>query len=181
MRLIKLIKPSENDVFYDLGCGYGSPCIWIAPIVRRAIGIEDHYFRFLRARQEVKNAELHNVTIKWSDITKVSYRDATILYSVISIGFEVLRKIQKQTKKQALIVLYGLPPFPVKSTRLTGNFYQMTTPFERVKDENEFARIHLRRKDATMKELLRSIDAEQREDLKREIKQAESNWKSLTK
>ena len=75
-------------------------------------------------------------------------------------------------------MLYGLPPYPIRSRRLFGDFYAMTTPFERVNDEDEFARIHLGRKRTTMRELLKSIDAEQRRDLKREIKDADANWES---
>ena len=152
--LINRIRPSKNDVFYDLGCGYGGPCIWIAPKVKRAVGIEDHYYRYLRARREVERSDLHNITIIWNDISKVSYRDATIFYSVISIGFDVIKKIQRQTKPGTLVVLYGLPPFPIKSRRLFGDFHALTTPFERVQNEDEFARIYLGRKRATMRELL---------------------------
>jgi len=177
--LINQIGPSKNDVFFDLGCGYGGPCIWIAPKVKRAVGIEDHYYRYLRAKREVESSGLHNITIIWNDISKVSYRDATILYSVISIGFEIMKKIQRQTKTGTLVVLYGLTPYPIKSHRLFGEFYSMTTPFERVKDQDEFARIYLGRKRATMPELLKSIDAEQRRDLKREIKDAEANWDKM--
>jgi len=133
----------------------------------------------LRAKREVESSGLHNITIIWNDISKVSYRDATILYSVISIGFEIMKKIQRQTKTGTLVVLYGLTPYPIKSHRLFGEFYSMTTPFERVKDQDEFARIYLGRKRATMPELLKSIDAEQRRDLKREIKDAEANWDKM--
>jgi SAM-dependent methyltransferase len=178
--LINRIRPSKTDVFYDLGCGYGGPCIWIAPKVKKAIGIEDHYYRYLHAKRDVEKSGLHSITIIWNDISKVPYRDATILYSVISIGFEIIKKIQRQTKTGALVVLYGLPPYPLKSRRLFGEFYAMTTPFERVNDGDEFARIHLGTKRATMRELLKSIDADQRRDLKREIKDSDANWESLS-
>jgi hypothetical protein len=179
--LLRQIRPSKNDVFFDLGCGYGGPCIWIAPKVKRVFGIEDHYFRYLHAKREVENSGFHNIKIIWNDISKVSYHDATILYSVISIGFELMKKIQRQTKAGTLVVLYGLTPYPIKSQRLFGDFYSMTTPFERVKDQDEFARIYLDRKRATMSELLKSIDSEQRRDLKREIKDANANWDRVNK
>jgi hypothetical protein len=179
--LINRIRPSKTDVFYDLGCGYGGPCIWIAPKVEKAVGIEDHYYRYLRAKSEVEKSGLHNITIIWNDIGKVSYRSATILYSVISIGFEVIKKIQRETKTGALVVLYGLPSYPIRSRRVFGEFYAITTQFERVKNEDEFARIILGRKRATMRELLKSIDAEQRRDLKREINDADANWESFSR
>ena len=102
----------------------------------------------------MEHSGLNNVSIIWNDINRVSYRNATILYSVITIGFEGIKKIQREAKTGALVVLYGLPPFPVRSRRLFAEFYAMRTPFERVADEDEFARIHLGRKKATIKGLL---------------------------
>jgi hypothetical protein len=166
-------------VFFDLGCGYGGPCIWIAPKVRMSIGIESHYHRYLHAERDAEKSGLPNIRIVWDDMERVSYRDATILYSVIYVGFNIIRKIQRQTKPGSQIVLYGLPPFPLRSEKLFGSFYRLVTPFERVRDEDEFAQIYLGRRNATMKELLRSLDREQARDLRREIKDAESNWDSI--
>ena len=177
--MINEIKPSKKDVFFDLGCGYGGPSIWIAPKVRRSVGIEDHYYRYLQAKREVIKSGLQNVQILWDDIEKVSYRAATILYSVIYVGFTVLQKIRKETVPGTQTILYGLPPFPLKSEKLFGSFYRLKTPFERVWDENEYARHYSGRKNATMKKLLGSLDREQAKDLRREIKEAELNWQMV--
>jgi len=179
LRLMNKIKPSKKDVFFDLGCGYGGPCIWIAPKVQRSVGIEDHYYRYLHAKRDVTKSGLRNVQILWDDIEKVSYREATILYSVIYVGFSVLKKIQKEAVPRTQIILYGLPPFPLKSEKLFGSFYRLKTPFERVKGEDEYARHYSGRKNATMKKLLGSLDREQAKDLKREIKEAELNWQMV--
>jgi SAM-dependent methyltransferase len=176
LRLLNEIKPSKKDVFFDLGCGYAGPCIWIAPKVRQSVGIEDHYYRYLYAKREVSKSGLLNVRILWADIEKVPYREATILYSVIYVGFSVLEKIQKETVRGTQTILYGLPPFPLKSEKLFGSFYRLKTPFGRVEDEDEYARHYTGRKNATMKKLLRSLDHEQAKDLRREIKEAELNW-----
>jgi hypothetical protein len=179
LRLMSEIRPSKNDVFFDLGCGYGGPCIWIAPKVRRSVGIEDHYYRYLHAQRQVVKSGLRNVQILWDDIEKVSYRDATILYSVIYVGFMVLEKIQKETATGTQTILYGLPPFPLKSQKLFGSFFRLKTPFERVEDEDEYARHYSGRTNMTMKKLLGSLDREQAKDLRREIKEAELNWQML--
>src|SRR5579864_7960789 len=88
-RLVSLIAPSGNDIFYDLGCGYGRPCIWISPFVKMAIGIEDHYYRYLRARAEVAKSRRNNVIIIRGDIIDQTYQDATLVFSVLSVGFEM--------------------------------------------------------------------------------------------
>jgi hypothetical protein len=182
MRLVEILSPSKHDVFYDLGCGYAGPCIWIAPMVRKSIGIEDHYYRYLRAKEEVKKSGLTNIEIHRHDIAKASYREATIAYSVLSIGPDILGKIQRQAKKGARIVLYSFPPFPIKSEKLfAGGYYLITTPLERVADEDEYARLSLGRKRVTIKDLFKTMDKVEVRILKREIKQADSIWRRLTR
>jgi len=179
-RLLKIIRPRNDDVFYDLGCGYGGPCIWIAPKVKMAIGIEDHYYRYLRAKREVKNSGEQNVIIIRGDILDQSYHDATIVFSVISVGFQMVSRIQNQAKPGTTIILYGLPPYPIKTKKLFQGYVIMKTPIERVSNEDEFARTVLESKNAKIEDLMETLDKDQKRDLKREIEDAEYNWKSLT-
>jgi SAM-dependent methyltransferase len=181
LRVLNYVSPSKRDVFYDLGCGYAGPCIWIAPRVRQAIGIENHYYRYLHARRDVAGSGSTNVKIVWDDIGRISFRDATILYSVIYVGFDIIKKIHRQTRRGSQTVLYGIPPYPLKSEKLFGEFYRLVTPFERVQDEDEFARLYLARKNATMKKLIATFDREQARNLRREIREADVNWNSLKK
>jgi len=178
-QLLRILNPSKNDVFYDLGCGHAMPCIWIAPRVKLAIGIEDHYYRYLRAKAEVERSGYKNVVILRDDIMNPSYRDATIVYSVISIGFQVIKKIQNQAKTGTVIVLYGLPPYPIKTRKLFGNFVFTKTPIERVSNEDEYAKIHLDRKKATIEDLYKTLDEDEVKDLEREIRGSDDNWKRL--
>lgn len=180
--LLKLLRPSKEDVFYDLGCGYGRPCLWIAPKVKLAVGIEDHYRRFLRAKKNARESPANaRIKIIWDDIERVSYRNATLLYSVIYVGFGILKKIQRQTMPGTRVVLYGVPPYPLKSKKLFGNYYLFRTPFQRVQNDREFVRIYSDGKKSTMNELLKSLDREQAIDLRREIRDAELNWHNLQK
>lgn len=178
-KVLSYLAPNKKDVFFDLGCGYGGPSIWIAPRVRMSVGIENHYYRYLRAKREAEKSGLPNVRILWDDIEEVSFRDATILYSVIYVGFGVIRKIQKQTRRGTQTVLYGPPPYPLRSEKLFGSFHRLVTPFERVDDGDEFAKICLGGRNPSMKKLLKSLDRDQARDLKREIEEADSNWESL--
>ncbi len=180
-RVLRCLKPSKKDVFFDLGCGYGGPCIWIAPKVKLAIGIENHYYRYLHAKRDVKKSGSTNIRILWNDIDRISFRDATIFYSVIYVGFGIIRKIQKQARRGARIVLYGLPPYPLKSEKLFGSYHRLVTPLERVEDEEEFARIYLGGRKPSMKKLIQSLDRDQARDLKREIENVDSNWYSLAR
>src|SRR3984893_2919531 len=138
-RLLAVIKPRKTDVFYDLGCGYGGPCIWIAPRVKMAIGIEEHYYRYLRAKKEVGKSGEKNVVILRGDIMNQSYHDATIVFSVISVGFQMIRRIQDHASLGTTIILFGLPPYPIKTKKLFSDYVLITTPVERVSNEDEFA------------------------------------------
>lgn len=178
-RLISCLRPSRKDVFFDLGCGYGSPCIWIAPKVKLSVGIENHYYRYLRAKREAERSGFKNIRILWKDIDDVSYNDASLIYSVIYVGFSTMHKIQTQTKPGTRVILYGVPPYPLRSKKLFGSFHLFRTPFERVSDEEEFARSYLGRRKATLSDLMRSLDREQARDLRREIEDADSNWLML--
>jgi SAM-dependent methyltransferase len=176
-RLIDFLNPSkEKDIFYDLGCGYGRPCIWIAPEVKLSIGIESHYYRYLYAKRAAEKSGLENIRILWNDIDRASYRTATLLYSVIYVGFEIMSKINRQTRTGTKVVLYGVPPYPLRSKKLFANYHLFTTPFEKVEDDDEFARVYTGRKSSTMKELIKSLDRDQARDLKNEMKEAEKNW-----
>ncbi len=179
-RLLSIINPSKSDVFYDLGCGYGRPCIWISPKVKMSIGIEDHYYRYLRARAAVAKSKLDNVIIIRGDIMDQSYHDATIVFSVISVGFQMIKKIQEQAKLGTRIILYGLPPYPIKTKTLFSEYVLMKTPVERVSDVDEFARKALQSEKATIQDLMDTLDEDQKRDLKREIRASEHNWKSLS-
>jgi hypothetical protein len=178
-RVLGYLNPSKGDVFYDLGCGYGGPCIWAAPKVKLAVGVEDHYYRYLRAKREVEKSGFSNIKILWDDIESVSYRNATILYSVIYVGFGVIKKIHRESKQRSKVVLYGLPPYPLKSEHLFGHFHRLVTPFEKVKDEEEYVLNYLGGKYSSMRKLMRSLDREQVRDLKAEIEYSDENWKSL--
>ena len=179
LRVLEKLRPSKEDVFFDLGCGYAQPCVWIAPKVKLAVGIENHYYRYMRAKRETEKSGFPNIRILWDDIERVSYRNATILYSVIYVGFSIMKKIQRQSASGTRVVLYGVPPYPLRTRKLFGRFHIMTTPFERVGDGDEFARIYLGRKRSQMKDLIKSLDREQAADLKWEMRTAEENWDSL--
>jgi tRNA G46 methylase TrmB len=64
LKLVNYLRPSPSkDVFFDLGCGYGNPCIWIADWVKWAFGFETYVPRYRRARMNVEKSRLINVSI----------------------------------------------------------------------------------------------------------------------
>ena len=180
MRLLRYLRPTKKDIFYDLGCGHGYPCIWIAKRVKLAIGIENHYARFCRAQLNVQKSGLPNVKIIKKDLEDATYEDATIIYSFIELSFNDLARIQKFVKSGTTIVMYARVPYPIRSRWVTGNYFMMKTPFKRVRSEDEYARIYMGKKKATIDDVYawfgRRKDAKK---LKWEISRANSNWNKL--
>jgi SAM-dependent methyltransferase len=180
MNLLSKIRLSkEKDVFYDLGCGYGRLCIWIAPRVKLAIGYENHYDRFKRAKRAAEESGYENILIKNSDFSFASYNKATIIYSIVDIGLQVMTRINKQSKPGTRLILYKRPNYPIKGSRISGNYFIMRTPFKRAKDQNEFAKMVLDQRNVTIDDLYKKLGAEDTKDLKREIRESENAWKKF--
>jgi SAM-dependent methyltransferase len=179
MDLLSKAKLSKNkDVFFDLGCGFGRVCIWMAPKVRLAVGFENHYDRFKVARGAAEKSGYKNISIRYADFSFASFKKATIIYSIVDIGLHVVARINRQAKSGTRLILYRRPSYPIKGKRISGNYFLMKTPIKRVKDESEFARTILGR-DATIDELYRAVGKEDAKDLKREVRQSEKLWKEL--
>ncbi len=56
-RILKLAKATKNDVFCDLGCGYGNLCRWAIQKVSSTIGVADHQKRLRKALRNVRRFE----------------------------------------------------------------------------------------------------------------------------
>ena len=179
MRLVRELSPSrERDVFYDVGCGYGHLCFWISERVKLSVGVENFEPRFKRAETRVRKSKARNVKILKKDMMRVSYEDATIIHSVIAFGFGMFKKIERETSPGTIVALCYCPPFPIKAKRSAG-YFLMKTPFLRVRDEEEYARIFTGRKRATIQDVLDSLSRHDAKHLKWELKHAESNWRKL--
>ena len=101
-RMIDLAEPQEDDVFYDLGCGWGQNLIIVASEskVRECVGIEFDESRFLEAKRRIA---------RWPP--EVSDRIRVVkgeLLDLIKNGYleEDGQKVAELTK--ATIIFYGL-------------------------------------------------------------------------
>jgi hypothetical protein len=178
MRVVRDLSPSRKDVFYDLGCGYAFPCIWIAPNLKLAVGIENFWPRYKRALNNVEKSGLGNVRIIKKSFQTVSMKDATIIYSVILLSLKEYRKIQLETRRGAKLVLCYPPMYPIKSRKKDG-YYFMDVPFSRVKDENEYARIISGRRSANIKDIHSLFSRSDSMSLKWQISHADYTWAKL--
>jgi SAM-dependent methyltransferase len=179
LRILGILRPTKRDVFFDLGCGYGRLCILAAPRVSLSVGIENHYYRYLRAKRAVEQSQLSNVQIKYGDFYNFSFRSASILYSIVDAGFATWAKIDRQCKKGTIIVQYGMLPYPIKAKHMFGNYFITRTPLIRVRDTAEYCRIYMKSNTASIDKLRKSLGKEGEKQLLFEIRNSESNWRNL--
>jgi len=86
--LIKLANPTKNDVFYDLGSGYGDILrfFYAKTKVRRAVGIEVDHKRYLISIEKTRDEfgrKLKNVDFWCTPFQDYNFSDATIIYCSI--------------------------------------------------------------------------------------------------
>lgn len=175
--LVRVLRPKKTDVFYDLGCGYALPCIWIAPKVKKAVGIENFVPRYRRAASNVRKSGHQNIRIIKSSFQSVPLVDATIIHCVILLGLSEYRRIESEAKGSTLALCYP-PMYPIKSRRSHG-YYLMKVPFSRVANEDEYARIISGRRGATMKDVYAMLKKWDSKSLRWQVSHGDYLWSKL--
>jgi len=141
-RVLRLADATKNDIFCDLGCGYGNLCRWAVQKVSFAIGTEDHKDRF---RKAIKNTQRHkNVKILNENYrlqkTLLKLRKGTIFYSTNAESLGFYRKFEKIVKPKTRLVMYYLPPYPILPDSFDDWYYLLTTPFKTAKTKNDWTK-----------------------------------------
>jgi SAM-dependent methyltransferase len=180
-RLIRHLSPTKKDVFFDLGCGYGNLCIWIANRVRFAFGFETNLRRYHRALKRVEKSGQENIRILRRNYERLPFEDATIIYCTNELGWGTYARIQRDSKVGTIVVLgyrrSYLPRYPIKAKRFD-NFWMIRLPFSRYQNEKEYARAYFGRKSATIEAVYRDISSRnEKKTLKWDISHSEYNWK----
>jgi hypothetical protein len=139
-RFLKLANATKNDVFCDLGCGYGNLCRWAIQKVNSAIGTEDHKKRCRRALHDTRRFK--NITILNEDYryekTLRKLRKCTIFYCTNGESLGFYYKLQKTLHHKAYFVTYTPPPYPIKPENYDGLYYLVRIPFELAKSQYEW-------------------------------------------
>lgn len=94
----------EDDVVYELGCGRGRGCFWLAAFVRcRVVGIEQIPEFVERGREVLEKFAIPNVSFLCCNLLDVDYRKATVVYCY-GTSFET------DFIRQLILKLHALPP-----------------------------------------------------------------------
>jgi len=178
--LIKLANPTKNDVFYDLGSGYGDVVrfFFAKTRARRAVGIEVDHKRYLTSIEKTRDEfgrKLKNIDFWCTPFQYYNFSDATIIYSSIDEISDEPRADNIQvnlfndyfSKNKIKILKRDFPLVGYKSVdairdRKGSWFFLMETPLRnhKIKDKQEWIDHVFRRKGKTVSDLANLHHAE---------------------
>lgn len=151
-KMFRLAQLKKDDVFFDLGCGYGQNLkIALTEFnVSKAIGFEKNLERnkianerltklsklgVKNSRWEVRKEDFEKVLLK-DKIKDLQLTDATVIFYGLSTTRSLLEKIEKRLKKGCRLICYNLCLFPeIMPKRSDFPFFVYQYPFKRTKSE----------------------------------------------
>ena len=144
--LIRLAKPTKNDIFYDLGSGYGDIVRYFAEHSRvsKSIGIESDHKRFLISIEKTRDefeGKLDKIEFWCTPFQHFDFSDATIIYYGLN-EIDSNPKVDNFLKnifdayfdsEKIKIILRDLPLVGFRATKLQRqknglSFFLMNTP-----------------------------------------------------
>ena len=156
--MLRLARASKDDVFYDLGCGYGQLCIVAVQEfgVKRAVGIESLPYRLYKARQRIRGLSLSDrIEIRNEDLEQADFSDGTIVYYGLREEPEDLPRFRKMLKVGCRLITPYMPIISIKPTRIDYPFYLMSAPLDKHKARNkdDWVSSFISKKNASFKDL----------------------------
>jgi SAM-dependent methyltransferase len=161
-KLLRLARASEDDVFYDLGCGRGQLCIVAASEfgVKRAVGIELHKGRAAKAARRAKELGLADrIEIRNEDFMSSDLHDATVVYQGLAEIEEDVEHFERELPTGCRFVTLFLPLVGVLPTAADYPFYVSEVPFKKTRDVSLWVSKTLFRR-ATIDELYEELDTD---------------------
>lgn len=159
-KILHLARASKRDAFYDLGCGQGRLCVVsVAEFgVKKAVGIELHRGRALKATEAVQRLGLADRIEIWNeDFMESDLHDATIVYSGLEEIEEDVTFFERKLRTGCRIVSLFLPFVGVLPTAVDYPFYLMELPFRKTRDVSLWTSRVLFR-EASVDEFYRELD-----------------------
>lgn len=173
--LMYLAKPGKNDVFYDLGSGYGDIVRYFAANsnVSKSIGIESDHKRFLVSIEKTRDEfckKLGRIEFWCTPFQDFNFSDATIIYCGLKEidspkNDDFLKEIFEAffDSVKIKIILRDLPFVGFKATKLQRqknglSFFQMNTPLSDYKISSKSQWIkHVLQKNGTTMDLVNYV------------------------
>lgn len=148
-RMLRLANAGPNDVFFDLGCGWGQNLkIALTEFgVKRAIGFEIRNKRAAKARSRLRALGLSKARWKITEhpyeglyegpVEGVKLEDATIVFLSILSDEDFIDELSKHVNEGCRLLFYYSALIPeVMPNDKDYPFYVCTAPFQRTKTEH---------------------------------------------
>lgn len=166
-KIFEFVGMTPDDIFYDLGCGYGTVCIAAAEthMPKKIIGVEARVENFLEATNRILEKDLEGkIILKNEFLENTDFSDATLIYYSVQPSLNHLSHIKKMVKKNCKIITPEIPLpsiIPTKRIELQGSKFFLTEgPLEESKAKNpdEWAKTITEYCDSGIDGLLKSED-----------------------
>ena len=107
--IVEAAGVTSKDVVYDLGCGRGRSCFWLANVVGcKAVGIEYNPVFIKKAQSILKLLPASGLEFRLENMLKADLSDATVVYlyaiSMLDSDVEKLAKKLQALPKKPLII-----------------------------------------------------------------------------
>ena len=143
LKIFDFAEMTSNDVFYDLGCGYGTVCIAAAEKYnpKKNIGVEARIENFLEATNRVLEKEMEkNIVLENKFIENMDFSDATLIYYSVKPNLNHILHLMKMIQKDCRIVTPKIPlPSikPKKNIKINNSDFFLTEgPLEKSRANN---------------------------------------------
>jgi SAM-dependent methyltransferase len=143
LKIFDFAEMTSDDVFYDLGCGYGTVCIAAAENrnPKKNIGIEARIENFFEATNRVlEKGKGKNIILENKFIENVDFSDATLIYYSIKPNLNHILHLMKMIQEDCRVITPKIPiPSikPKKNIKINNsNFFLTEGPLKKNKANN---------------------------------------------
>ncbi|MGI0015205.1 MAG: SAM-dependent methyltransferase, partial [Nitrososphaera sp.] len=146
-RMMKLAGVGQDDIFYDLGCGWGQNLIIAVTEfhVKKALGLEKHTSRYEKAGERIKEWGIsRNCEVIKEDFEKAlsgksknaKLEEATVVFYGLGTSSKIINKLKKRLRTGCRFVYYYNCLFPeIMPEKSDYPFLVSTMPFESTHSE----------------------------------------------
>jgi len=165
-RMLELAGAGPNDVFCDLGSGWGQNLIIAATEfkVRRATGIEVDKGRYAKSLEQLKKWKFveGRVNVILGDFERLPLKeilkDATIVFFGLSKD-GIIKKIRNALVGKCKLVYYDLCLFPeIMPVKVDFPFYMSISPFKTPRSMREWLSAVVQKKESSLRKGKPSVD-----------------------
>ena len=101
-RIIRILKPLQNDVFYDIGCGKGRCLCMLGRLaLRQVVGIELDSSLVEAARSNARRLRGRRapIEVRCQDAATADYSEGTIYFLYLPFGIETMKDVLDAIKR----------------------------------------------------------------------------------